>query len=84
MGKDHVAVRLDADTFARIETVREKMSAEMKDLGIILTQSDAVRASIVAGLRALEAKYGIPVGEASIGRPPDGRRKPPAKPPRKR
>ena len=47
--KDHVAVRLDEKTFARLDAVQAKMSEKAQVLGVILTQSDAIRAAIAGG-----------------------------------
>lgn len=50
--KGHVAVRVDADVEARIEAVRVTLSTEWRPA----TQSDALRALLLAGLKALEKK----------------------------
>ncbi len=82
--KDHVAVRLDAETFARIDAVQAKMSEKAQVLGVILTQSDAVRAAILAGLVVLEKAHGLPVRKPVAVAPRDARDRPPGKPRRKR
>jgi hypothetical protein len=82
--KDHVAVRLDAETFARLDAVQAKMGEQAQVLGVILTQSDAVRAAILAGLIVLEKQHGLPVRKVLVGQPPDARDRPRGKPRRKR
>ena len=61
----HVAVRLDEATLARVECIRERMSGPAARFGILLSQSDALRAAIVAGLSLLEQEYGVEPGPST-------------------
>lgn len=51
--KDHVAVRLDPSTLERLETLREVLTTEWHEA----TQSDALRAVILTGLKVLEKEH---------------------------
>jgi len=80
---DHIAVRLDDETLERIDVIQAEMSRKTQVYGIKLTQSDAVRAAIVAGLAVLEKQHGLPVRQGPIDRPPPRRGRPPGKPRRR-
>ena len=54
--KDHVAVRVDEKTLARLEAVRARMSPEWRRA----TQSDVLRAVIFAGLEVMERETPAP------------------------
>jgi len=51
--RQHTSVRIDNETLARIEAVREHLSTEWRDA----TTSDVLRALIYMGLRVMEKKY---------------------------
>jgi hypothetical protein len=57
--KDHVAVRLDPPTLERLDVLREVLSTEWHEA----TQSDALRAVILSGLKVLEKEHGPRVSE---------------------
>jgi hypothetical protein len=76
--KEHVAVRLDEPTLDRLEAVRVVMGAKAADLGILLTQSEVLRAAVLAGLEVLERKHGVTPSKAALI--PDRRARPPGKP----
>lgn len=60
MGENrHVAVRLDDDIRVRLDRVQDAMAAKMREFGFIASQSDTVRAVILAGLPVIEARWGI-------------------------
>jgi hypothetical protein len=73
-GTTHLAVRLDDETVARIERVRQRMSGPAMKFGIVLSVSDAMRAALVAGLVVLEQEYGVEPGAATPPPLPDTRR----------
>ena len=56
------------------------MSEKAQAIGVILTQSDTVRAAIVAGLAVLEKTHGLPVRKPVAVAPRDARDRPPGKP----
>src|SRR3954470_12718088 len=51
--KDHVAVRLDPPTLERLDVLREVLSTDWHEA----TQSDVLRAVILAGLKLLEKEH---------------------------
>ena len=69
--KLHVAVRLDDETIARLD--RLLVATTRKTLGVELSRSDVLRATVLAGLPILEREHGL----APISDPPppvpDGR-----------
>ena len=90
-GTTHLAVRLDDETVARLERVRQRMSGPAAKFGIVLSTSDAMRAALVAGLVVLEQEYDVEPGPATPppytdprkGLGPRKRRVAERKPPRK-
>lgn len=57
--KDHVAVRLDAATLERVDVVREILSTDWHEA----TQSDALRALILTGLKVMEKDQAAKLAE---------------------
>jgi hypothetical protein len=62
---EHTAVRLDAQTLARIRALREDFSTFWHEA----TTSDVLRAVILAGLEVVETKHKI---NAKKDSPPEG------------
>jgi hypothetical protein len=73
-GTTHLAVRLDDETVARLERVRQRMTGPAMKFGIVLSTSDAMRAALVAGLVVLEQEYDVPPGPSTPTPLPDTRR----------
>ena len=84
--KDHVAVRLDPATLDRVDIMREVLSTDWHEA----TQSDALRALILSGLKLLEKEHATRIAEVKKRRdaspPPEKGGPPPEKggPPSKR
>lgn len=56
--KEHVAVRLDQETLARIDAIRPLLTSEWRDA----TRSDVLRSLLLAGLVAYEKEHAVELG----------------------
>lgn len=76
----HIALRVDDETLARLDKIRDAMTPAAARLGVMLTQSDVLRSALGLGLVGLEKEYGLPVGPSTTSAAHDGRGKPRGRP----